>query len=574
VTTPRPTDPLDDDALGALVRDAAAGWTIPAVRLDAPGWRARVRSPRVRRLAGLRATLGRLGQAAGAAVALTVGAALLGVWLSGPRDSGKPSASPGRPSSRPSAVASTPLPKLFVQGPTPLPSRLVMQVESSFAVVDLTTGTLSDPIALGSYGSALGRGVGGSPFCICLTSAASGGGTQITASYQAFDATGAPTSASVPVGVYLGMPDPRNATLTEQPEHAVVRVTHTDPRYAYVGWTLRDHPVWRSGIAVVDTTNGLVVTRVDLPTRGDGEADTRVAVGAPRVVGLTGDGRLIIERSWYSWSPAASQSPTYHLGTDAFTASASHGSLANVAPLEAGQACGSDVTLAGPRPDDAGYWLACVSPVANQTIVRLVGTDGSVDDVRLPVAIDAGGDAGSTSAVSPDGRWLYGWNPSTLTLARIDLGSGAVATGSATAAAPDGPLAALGRWLTPPAAAKVLLSAGIAISPDGSRVYALGIDPGASSSEAFAGSAGILVFDATSLQNVGRWTPTADFVSLAVSADGRWVYAAGSPQFAADGRRTNQPASVTVFDAGTGDVRLIAGSLGRAFLAFPATTVP
>ena len=207
-----------------------------------------------------------------------------------------------------------------------------------------------------------------------------------------------------------------------------------------------------------------------------------------------------------------------------------------------------------------------------ETIIRLVRGDGTVDDVRAAGTVDAGGDTGSTSAVSPDGRALFLWNPSGRALTRVDLVSGEVRTGTATAAAP-GPLAAIGRWLVPSAEAKVLLSAAIAVSPDGSRVYALGITGGARG-DAFAGSAGILVFDASSLTVLATWPPTADFVSVAVSADGRSVYAAGSPRFGADGRATSQPASVTVFDAATGNVRLIAGELGRAMLLFPSTILP
>jgi hypothetical protein len=199
-----------------------------------------------------------------------------------------------------------------------------------------------------------------------------------------------------------------------------------------------------------------------------------------------------------------------------------------------------------------------------------------VRDVRVIGSVDGGGAAGSTAAVSPDGRALFLWNPSTLVLTRVDLESGDVTTGAATAASsrPFDPLTALGRWLAPSAAAKVLLSSGIALSPDGTRIYALGVEPGATASDEFGGSTGVLVFDARSMANVGRWDPTADFVSLAVSPDGRFVYAAGSPRYSADGRVTNQPASVTVFDASSGEVRLIAGRLGNGFLVFPTTVLP
>src|SRR5205814_5681172 len=114
-------------------------------------------------------------------------------------------------------------------------------------------------------------------------------------------------------------------------------------------------------------------------------------------------------------------------------------------------------------------------------------------------------------------------------------------------------------------------SAGIAVSPDGTRIYALGIDPSGGSSRDLGGSTGIEVFDAQSLAAIGRWPPTSDFVSIAVSSDGRLVYTAGSPRVSAAGRVAGQPASVTVFDASDGSIRLIAGSLGEQMLTFPST---
>ena len=135
------------------------------------------------------------------------------------------------------------------------------------------------------------------------------------------------------------------------------------------------------------------------------------------------------------------------------------------------------------------------------------------------------------------------------------------------------PLTALGRWLVPSTSAKILLAPGMAIAPDGSRIYVLGVD-GRIPSNGIAGSTGILVFDAASMTQVAQWTATADFVSIAVNADGSQVYALGASEVSADGTKDTQPASLTVFDAGTGQVRAIAGSLGQGFLTFPAATVP
>ena len=89
-----------------------------------------------------------------------------------------------------------------------------------------------------------------------------------------------------------------------------------------------------------------------------------------------------------------------------------------------------------------------------------------------------------------------------------------------------------------------------------------------------SGSTGVFVFDASTLAPLGTWQPTADYVSVAVSADGRFVYAAGLPGLDASGnRRTNQQASITVFDTFDGSVRLIAGKLGSEMLSFISPTL-
>jgi DNA-binding beta-propeller fold protein YncE len=176
---------------------------------------------------------------------------------------------------------------------------------------------------------------------------------------------------------------------------------------------------------------------------------------------------------------------------------------------------------------------------------------------------------GSTSIASPDGAYLYVWNPFGLELNRIELATGNVnkAKAAAVTASAANPLAAFGRWLAPPTLAKMFLQPGVAISPDGTRLYGLGIlgDPAAGD---FSGSAGVVVFDTQAMTSLGRWEPTADFVSIAVSPDGAFVYASGMSGVDATGRETSQPASITVFNAADGSIRLIAGDLGRGMLSF------
>jgi YD repeat-containing protein len=198
-------------------------------------------------------------------------------------------------------------------------------------------------------------------------------------------------------------------------------------------------------------------------------------------------------------------------------------------------------------------------------VIRRLAADGSlVGDTSIPWA--SLGVEGSTTTVSPDGRYLFEWDPQGRRLTRVDVETGESISGSApTAAADPGLLDAIGAWLVPTVSAKMLLQTGITISPDGKRVYALGMNGNASAS---SGSSGIDVFDAATLTPLDHWDATADFVSIAVSGDGATVYAAGMPGVNAESFQTDQPASITAFDALTGKPRVIAGDLGTDILVF------
>jgi hypothetical protein len=83
------------------------------------------------------------------------------------------------------------------------------------------------------------------------------------------------------------------------------------------------------------------------------------------------------------------------------------------------------------------------------------------------------------------------------------------------------------------------------------------------------GSAGVFVFDADSLELIDTYEPTADFISLAIGVDNRFLYAAGLPGVDALGRQMgSQGASITVFDTSDGSTRVVAGQLGGARITF------
>jgi hypothetical protein len=565
--------PIDDDDVARLVRDVAEAWVMPPVRLDQPGWRDRVRGPRERRSATIKGWFGRMGQAATAALVLTVAAALIAVYLTGPHPNigQSPNPSNGRAPTPTPGVAASPLPKLFLNGELPSPSKVLVQLaQMNFGVVDLASGNLGSPLTAATWGSQVHRAPGGDLVCLCNSTDgyAQGNFTHERVSLDRIDAAGSVVSRTVVVDV-TGQPDPRGAT-SDQTGHVSAYTTFSaDGRFAYVGWSARAHPSWTSGLTIVELASGSVVQRLALPDKADGSGDSRTYVDAPRVVGTAGD-RVVIDRNGYTFAPASASNPNYHVSSDAFIAALSGGSLGEPTALALGTGCGNDLTFAGGLAD-GGLWLSCAhydGPVLN--VIRRLKPDLSLAG---ETSVDTASIDGSTSIVSPDGASLYAWNPISLKLTRVDLATGTSTTSEAPkpTAAVD-PLRALGRWLAPTAVAKSILQAGIAISPDGSRVYALGID-GNPAGEGFVGSAGVVVFDARTLALIGRWAPTADFDSIAVSADGKLVYAAGAPDVDAGGVQTNQQASITVFDATDGTVRLIAGQLVHGTLTYADTTL-
>jgi hypothetical protein len=572
---PARLEPIDDAAIQELVRDAAHAWTMPAVRLDAPSWRDRVRSPRARRLDAARGWLGRVGQAATGAIALTVVAALAAVLITrppgDPGSSGDTSGPPGSP--RPTGVAVTPLPKLHLEGDLPDPSLVLVKTDGGdFALVDLETGRSGGDLTGAEYGSAVQVRVDGSLMCLCvkLSGNVNGSATHAEVTLDRFDRTGKLTS-TVSVAALDGEPDPRDGPIPERPPHLSFWTSFSEGgHYGFIGWSIRAHPVWRSGITVIDLVDGREVGRFELPEGTSGEGETRRVVLAPRVVGSAGGSSVTIAREWYEWSPPESLGENFRQGTEVFRADFAGGSFANLAPVDA-SGCGERVLRAGATADDR-YWIACTRFATSAVVVRRFdGAGGKLGDTSVHGGLGVDGDV---TAVSPDRSKLFVWNAISSVLTRVDLASGETAEGRGPTAAVDpGPLAAFGDWLAPPVAAKTFLDGGVVVSPDGSRVFATGVDPGAADHDT-GGSSGVFAFDAVSLESLGRWTPTADFVSLAISPDGRYLYAAGLPGVGADGTpRPAQQASITVFDTADGTPRLIAGQLGGDLLTFVSPTL-
>jgi hypothetical protein len=569
----KPGRELDDEQLANLVRSVADDWRMPPQRLDQPTWRDRTRGRTARR----RGWPVRVAGAAAAALVATILLAVTAVWLNAPRsDRGTAGQSPSTYSGPTASAAptSTPLPKLVRNGELPSVTQVMVRAEGHYRVADLATGTLAEG-TLGPYSgpTALVPREDGGWLCICGSWRAYGlnGATALSLTLVPLDASGT-AGARTEVRQVEGTADPNQpADLQFQLVDASVSVA-PDGGTAFFAWTARNGGAgWTAGIDVIDVASGTVASNKDLrvgePAGAEGGPISR---GAPSVkVSPAGD-RILLAGFWFVEDP---NDPTPPAGTDRWTAPLAGQTIGEVTSLETTAAADCGEFDSGLIDSDR-YYLICAAQFGELT-VRRIGLDGSAIGDTEVARTEGEFSGGSLVARSGDG--LYIWDPVAAVMSRVDLGSGQLTASRAPTAEGSGPLdavAALGRrfgdWIAPSALAKLLLEPGMVISPDGSRLYALGVgSPGPSG----RGSTGVYAFDAASLDLVGHWQPTADFTSVAVSADGQFVYAAAMGGVDAGGASSRSGASVTVFDTSDGSVRLIAGQLGSTDLWFARPTL-
>lgn len=563
---------IDDEQLGALVRTVADDWRMPPQRFDQPTWRDRTRAGAARR----RPWLARLAGPASAALVATVVVALAAVWLTAPRGDRSTvgqSPEPTTPaaSARPTA---TPLPPLTRNGALPSVTNVLVQADGRFRLADLATGTLGDD-SLGAYGGPIRlvpRGDGGW-LCLCgkWTTHGLNGSSGMTMTLVPVDANGH-VGDGAEIRSIQGEADPNiRADLQFQQVDASITVA-PDGKTAFFAWSARNGAEgWTAGIDVIDVASASVVHSLPVPVdRPAGSADKPISRNAPAVQVSPAGERVLLSSFWYVEDP---NNATPEQGNDRWTATLDGQAIGPIEPVD-GVAAADCGELDSGLIDATSYYLICGGQSGDLS-VRRVGLDGS-EAWRSPIERGAGEFIGG-ALVARAGNALFVWDPVAAGMARVDLGSGELTTSQPATATGTGPLdavAALGRrvgnWIAPSALAKIFLDPGLVVSPDGSRVYAIGVT---SSNPEGSGSTGVFVFDAASLERLGNWAPTADFTSVAVSADGRFVYASGQGGVNADGVGSRNGASVTVFDASDGSVRLIAGALGSAEIRFASPTL-
>lgn len=571
-----PTSPIDgkvapdDTELSSLVRAVAEDWHRPPQRLDQPTWRERVEGGRPsRRSSGGRRWFGKLAEAGVLAVVATVVLAIGAVFLVGngsdrgvgTAPSTDPTSEATGPSTDPSSPIASPLPALLVNGDLPSVTHVLL-ASNGYRMVDLSTGTAGSPIAWEQSGwtSPLPR-PGGGWVCICgtYTGTGSAGDSRLAVTLQAIDAIGAP-AGQAELRTLQSAIDPAQPAVSDSLTVDMSARSSADGRYAFVGWSERTATGWHAGVDVVDLETLSVVDRLDLPdvdrsAVAEGRSWTRLA---PRVSTAPGTDAALVSGDWF----VEDVTGTAPSGADHWTTTFAGGKFGRARDAGMRSAEGCYEWEQGPI-DEASFYLACIVSTSGHIRVERYDAAGGPLDTT-----DLGTFSGIGSSAARLDRRLFLWDPHDQSLTVFDLDTGAMTHAEAPDAAGTGPLDALGAigraigdWVAPTTTAKIFLDPALAISPDGSTLYALGI------TGAFEqiGSSGVFAFDISGDTPAFRshWEPTADLISLAISEDGAFVYAAGMSGVDAQGVQAPAiQASVTVFDATDGSIRLIAGQLG------------
>jgi hypothetical protein len=454
---------------------------------------------------------------------------------------------------------------------------------NGYRFLDLHTGTLGPVLGFpfGPSGNAMPTSAGFAFLSVKATVLPDG--HQSVVSIHLADASGQARDEFV-VGAFRGYNDPA-MRVDEQGESVMASAaTAPDGRTVFVGLSVRGRDEWRRSVVALDLERGETIGRfgldaVPLRTSGGGAARSTTAVPTPGVPTYA-----------YAWPPEIQLSPSGRRAV--LTAEVAVDGRVNQVRRWSASIAGRG--LDGPRPfrQDVRALQADQCRIdgfaTEETYYSLCGFGGNLRVLRL--AAD-GSILGETSVQQLEGPGvgigqvvnratghLFLWNMTSRTLARVSLVSGRLegfvsVPQRSSAESPESLVGALAHglsaWLAPSAAAKIFVDPGLALSPDGERLYGLVVDL-PDGEHTMTRAAGITVFDARTLALLDWWQPTADFTSLAVSDDGKLVFAAGLAGVDAAGKEADWPASVTAYDARTGQIRLIAGDLGDVWITLRA----
>ena len=515
-------------------------------------------------------------------------------WL-GPRLSDRPSfdtsffATPtpsgsGSGSPSPSLVPFTPI------GPTPLPSITrpdgpvpigqVAVLTDALHVLDLATGSIATGPPTQFYRDAVFRsGTGGGWTCICFAEGQDSGGPNLTMRIVGIGPAGTQTD-STDVAALPSLP------LTEDGQSSLTTDVDTfdGGRHGLLALARRNGDGYRFTLSAIDIERRRLGAAVRIgdaaPPPAPSPAPSATAsddpsVGGPAYLYVDGphirvapDGRTafvwaLVQRANYSQAETTSAIHAWRVTIQP------DGSIRAVtdAPglLALPTYCGS----VGFATADRLAWF-CQHVDGDQNVNGLwqfgtVDLDGkSGGSVDIPFGTD--GYAGEPLFDRANGV-AYAWDPSGLTIARIDVHSLAVErttfnplAESSTGPASGGGLAPVD-WHHADSAVQQYGFSTMSGGLDGQRLYAVGFGTQPTTDSGNPPSLGVFVIDRSTLALVDRWAPAADYLAVTALPNGL-VAAAGVPGVTEDGHTAPWQASVTIHDAVDGRILVRFGELG------------
>lgn len=446
------------------------------------------------------------------------------------------------PTLRPAAA---PLPVLVVNGAPAPEGRIIVAADGGFRTLDLGTGELGGFV--GTWRDVFHVHPDGGYLCACVERPWGDRTESIVVRAVRMTSDGEVTWAGEPRQYVGRRPKPDAVSGAAGVGSALT----PDGGTLLLGWAVRAAGGWSFGLDLEPVERDGPARRVLLEVIDLGTADVRI--GDP-MVRVSPDGRLAAVAGWLAvrrtdgWSV---ERPRWRvaLGSDGPAA---------VTRLEGASELAATCEAQG-FATPTSYVAVCRSAIPREEGLTLVEIhDALVVPGEDPVTVIMPAGPQPVVRIDAGSGSVFVWDPLGHVMASIDVRTGRVSGTTAIAPADRG---AQGEVATAPLA-RPLGSDALALSPDGTRLYALGRPR----PDRTGGSSGVWVFDSRTLALLDHWAPTADFVSLAASADGRWVYAIGAWGADAEGRPSRQDSSLTIFVALTGDVRLIAGQPGGSLV--------
>jgi DNA-binding beta-propeller fold protein YncE len=469
-----------------------------------------------------------------------------------------------RPTRRPTpAPLATPLPTVEINGPE-IPTEHRLVYGNGRQILDLGTGTLR-PFGEG-YGDVAWT-LGDEIVCVCVVRPDETVPSQPTLRFGRFDLTGAPIferDLVSLVGVVAVPEMSEGFNIAAAMDTAVGRLVVVD--------VLRRPPDWVVELHVVDAETGELLDSVVVDTFPVAFEEPQRGA-SPGTDGGTPDGP---PDGVYAWASAVAVAPDGGPAYVTVARSDVRGGqwttrnlewlvsivddrLGRPTPVPPHDSLAPDRWCVGwPTFVDAGLVVqVCASPSPSfettSWSVRRVTTGGtSLGDVPIG-ALQYGG---SIAAIVVDRarRAVYLWDPFRHLVSRVDVDDGRLHEGAVIESMLPGDRVSSNRsWIG--------VDPGLMASPDGTRIYALGL---AAATRDVSPSTGVWVFDAETLALLDHWEPRALLTSLAVSDDGRFVYAVGAAEHDVDGNRNpGWQASVTAYDATTGEIAVLYGAIGK-----------